>query len=191
MKKQTIATRTLTTLGMLAALALVLVSLIHFPIVPAAPFLEYDPADIPIFVGTFLFGPAAGFALTVIVSVIQGLTVSAASGGIIGIFMHIFATGTYVLIAGILYNKNRTRKGAFAAMAAGSLAMTAVMCLWNLIFTPLFLGQNMGDVAAMLIPAIIPFNLLKAGINSFVTYVVYKPIGRLVFHNSEKAEKSA
>ncbi len=191
MKKQTIATRTLTTLGMLAALALVLVSLIHFPIVPAAPFLEYDPADIPIFVGTFLFGPAAGFALTVIVSVIQGLTVSAASGGIIGIFMHIFATGTYVLIAGILYNKNRTRKGAFAAMAAGSLAMTAVMCLWNLIFTPLFLGQNMGDVAAMLIPAIIPFNLLKAGINSFVTYVVYKPIGKLVFHNSEKAEKSA
>lgn len=191
MKKQTIATRTLTTLGMLAALALVLVSLIHFPIVPAAPFLEYDPADIPIFVGTFLFGPAAGFALTVIVSVIQGLTVSAASGGIIGIFMHIFATGTYVLIAGILYNKNCTRKGAFAAMAAGSLAMTAVMCLWNLIFTPLFLGQNMGDVAAMLIPAIIPFNLLKAGINSFVTYVVYKPIGKLVFHNSEKAEKSA
>lgn len=191
MKKQTIATRTLTTLGMLAALALVLVSLIHFPIVPAAPFLEYDPADIPIFVGTFLFGPAAGFALTVIVSVIQGLTVSAASGGIIGIFMHIFATGTYVLIAGILYNKNHTRKGAFAAMAAGSLAMTAVMCLWNLIFTPLFLGQNMGDVAAMLIPAIIPFNLLKAGINSFVTYVVYKPIGKLVFHNSEKAEKSA
>ena len=52
-------TRKLTTLAMLAALAIVLVALIHFPLVPAAPFLEYDPADIPIFIGTFLFGPAA------------------------------------------------------------------------------------------------------------------------------------
>ena len=55
-------TRKLTTLAMLAALAIVLVALIHFPLVPAAPFLEYDPADIPIFIGTFLFGPAAGLA---------------------------------------------------------------------------------------------------------------------------------
>lgn len=46
-------TRKLTTLAMLAALAIVLVALIHFPLVPAAPFLEYDPADIPIFIGTF------------------------------------------------------------------------------------------------------------------------------------------
>ncbi len=191
MKKQTMSTRTLTTLGMLAALALVLVSIIHFPIIPAAPFLEYDPADIPIFVGAFLFGPAAGFALTVIVSVIQGLTVSAASGGVIGIFMHIFATGTYVLLAGTIYKKNRTRKGAVLAMAAGSLAMTAVMCLWNLIFTPLFLGRELGEVAAMLIPAIIPFNLIKAGINSIVTYLVYKPVGDVIFRNEKKAEKNA
>ncbi len=191
MKKQTMSTRTLTTLGMLAALALVLVSIIHFPIIPAAPFLEYDPADIPIFVGAFLFGPAAGFALTVIVSVIQGLTVSAASGGVIGIFMHIFATGTYVLLAGTIYKKNRTRKGAVLAMAAGSLAMTAVMCLWNLIFTPLFLGRELGEVAAMLIPAIIPFNLIKAGINSIVTYLVYKPVGDVIFRNEAKAEKNA
>lgn len=185
MKKQTIETRKLTTLGMLAALALVLVSIIHFPIIPAAPFLEYDPADIPIFVGTFLFGPAAGLALTVVVSVIQGVTVSAASGGPIGIFMHIFATGTYVLIAGMIYRKNHSQKGALLAMLAGSAAMTAAMCVWNLCFTPLFLGQELKDVIAMLIPAIIPFNLLKAGINSLATYLIYKPIKKVVFKEKE------
>ena len=95
-------TRKLTTLAMLAALAIVLVALIHFPLVPAAPFLEYDPADIPIFIGTFLFGPAAGLALTAVVCVIQGVTVSAASGPI-GIIMHFLATGTFVLLAGNLY----------------------------------------------------------------------------------------
>ena len=47
-------TRKLTTLAMLAALAIVLVALIHFPLVPAAPFLEYDPADIPIFIGLLI-----------------------------------------------------------------------------------------------------------------------------------------
>lgn len=97
-------TRKLTTLAMLAALAIVLVALIHFPLVPAAPFLEYDPADIPIFIGTFLFGPAAGLALTAVVCVIQGVTVSAASGPI-GIIMHFLATGTFVLLAGNLYRR--------------------------------------------------------------------------------------
>ena len=71
-----------TTLGMLAAVAIVLVAVIHLPILPAAPFLEYDPADIPILIGTFLYGPWTGLALTVVVSLLQGITVSAASGWI-------------------------------------------------------------------------------------------------------------
>lgn len=77
--------RKLTALGMLGAISLILVATVHFPIIPAAPFLEYDPADVPILIGTFAFGPVAGFLLTVVVSIIQGMTVSAASGGPIGI----------------------------------------------------------------------------------------------------------
>ena len=44
-------------MAMLVALAVVLVMLIHFPIFPAVAFLEYDPADIPILIGAFAFGP--------------------------------------------------------------------------------------------------------------------------------------
>ena len=179
-------TRKLTTLAMLAALAIVLVALIHFPLVPAAPFLEYDPADIPIFIGTFLFGPAAGLALTAVVCVIQGVTVSAASGPI-GIIMHFLATGTFVLLAGNLYRAHRTRKAALLGLAAGTLAMTAVMCVCNLVFTPLFMGSPVGEVVKLLLPAIIPFNLAKAAINSVITYLVYKPISRLVFGEKEPA----
>ena len=174
------------TLAMLAALAIVLVALIHFPLVPAAPFLEYDPADIPIFIGTFLFGPAAGLALTAVVCVIQGVTVSAASGPI-GIIMHFLATGTFVLLEGNLYRAHRTRKAALLGLAAGTLAMTAVMCVCNLVFTPLFMGSPVGEVVKLLLPAIIPFNLAKAAINSVITYLVYKPISRLVFGEKEPA----
>ena len=94
--------RKLTTMGMMAAVSIILVYLIHFPIFPAASFLEYDPADIPIFICTFLYGPLSGFILTVIVSFIQGFTVSAQSG-IIGVMMHIFATGFFTIVAGNMY----------------------------------------------------------------------------------------
>ena len=71
---------------------------------PAAAFLEYDPADIPILIGTFAYGPIAGFILTIVVSLIQGSTVSAGSG-VIGIVMHIVATGSCTLICGTIYQK--------------------------------------------------------------------------------------
>ena len=87
------ATRKLTTMAMLTAISIVLVAFVHFPLLPAAPWMEYDPADIPIFIGTFMFGPAAGLGLTAVVAIIQGTTVSAGSGWI-GIVMHFLATGT-------------------------------------------------------------------------------------------------
>ena len=171
--------RKLTALGMLGAISLILVSTVHFPIIPAAPFLEYDPADVPILIGTFAFGPIAGFLLTVVVSIIQGMTVSAASGGPIGIIMHIFATGSCVLVAGNIYRRNKTRKTAAVALTVGALIMTGAMVIMNLIFTPLFLGQSMETVIPMLLPAIIPFNLIKAGVNCIITFALYKSITHL------------
>ena len=104
-----ISTRQLVSMAMLGAISIVLVSAIHFPLIPAAAFLEYDPADIPIMICAFAYGPAAGFILTAVVSFIQGMTVSAQSG-IIGIIMHIFATGCCVLVAGNIYKKHKTKK---------------------------------------------------------------------------------
>lgn len=172
--------RKLTALGMLGAISLILVATVHFPIIPAAPFLEYDPADVPILIGTFAFGPVAGFLLTVVVSLIQGMTVSAASGGPIGIIMHIFATGSCVLIAGNIYRRNKTRKTAAIALFVGALVMTGAMVLMNLILTPIFLGTSMEEVIPMLLPAIVPFNLIKAGLNCIITFVLYKSISHLL-----------
>jgi riboflavin transporter FmnP len=172
-------TRKLTTMAMLAAVAVVLVAAVRFPLIPSASFLEYDPADIPIFIGTFLYGPWAGLGLTVVVAVLQGVTVSAQSG-IIGIIMHILSTGTFVVLAGLIYRKMHSRRGAVLALCMGTFAMTVIMCGCNLIFTPIFMGVPVSVVADMLLPAIIPFNLLKASINSIITFLVYKPISRVV-----------
>ena len=182
--------RKLVTMAMLAALSIVLVYVIHFPIFPAASFLEYDPADIPILIGTFAYGPLAGVLLTVVVSVIQGMTVSSGSG-LMGIAMHIFATSILVLVAGNIYRVKHTKKGAVLALICGVLAMTAGMVVFNFI-TPYFITPDLADTAAvaanrefvktLLVPVIVPFNLIKAGVNSVVTFLVYKTVSRHLVH---------
>ena len=177
--KRKISTRQLVSMAMLGAISIVLVAIIHFPLIPAAAFLEYDPADIPILICAFAYGPTAGFLLTVVVSVIQGATVSAASGPI-GVIMHIFATGFCVLVAGNIYKKNKSKKTAVTALICGAIVQTLAMVVMNMIFTPLFMGAPLEVVMAMMIPAIVPFNALKAGINCVITFFLYKSISHLI-----------
>ena len=172
-----VSTKKMAVMAMLAAVSVLLV-LIHIPF-PPAPFLEYDPADIPILIGTFAYGPTAGIIITVVVSIIQGFTLSASSG-IIGIVMHILATGSFALVAGLIYQRKKTRKSAILALGLGVITMTVMMALMNLIFTPIFMGTPEETVAGMLLPIIIPFNLMKASINAVATLLLYKAVSRFI-----------
>lgn len=177
MNKQS-KTSMLAKMGMLVAISVVLVYLIHFPIFPATPFLEYDPADIPILIGSFAFGPLAGILITVVTAVIQGVTVSAASG-VYGILMHVLATGAFVLTAGGIYRGTKTRKKAVIALICGVFAMTLIMIPANLFITPIFMGLPRAAVVELL-PFIIGFNFIKAGINAIVTFFLYKRISNFL-----------
>lgn len=163
--------------AMLTALGVVLALLIRFPIVSSLPFLEYDPADIPVLLCSFALGPVYGLASTVAVSLLQGLTVSGASG-LYGILMHIIATATFVIVSGFVYRKKRTLGGAILSLALGVLSMTAVMIPANLLITPAFMGTTASVVWTMM-PGIVLFNFAKGGINAVVTFFLYKPLKRL------------
>lgn len=165
-------------LGVLAALSC-LMMLIRFPIFPTAPFLEYDMADVPILIGTFLYGPWWGLLLTAVVCILQGITISSASG-IIGILMHFFATGGFVIVAGLIYRRFHTFKGALVSLVCGALTMILLMIPLNLLFTGLFMGTPIDKIAAMLLPVIIPFNAIKGFGNALITMMLYKLIGRVL-----------
>lgn len=180
-------------MGIFAALSIILVYFIHLPIFPAVSFLEYDPADIPIIICSYIYGTGYGLLLTVIVSVVQGMTVSAGSGWI-GILMHIFATGSLVLVgsglrsiilsrrkkADTLQNAERTGFIDAVSVIAGVAAMTVSMALWNLLFTPIFMGVTL-DVVLPLMPFIVLFNIVKASINSVIALAVYRLIPHRVY----------
>lgn len=169
----------LTKMSGMIAISIVLVYLIHFPVFPVVAFLEYDPADIPILIGTFAFGPVGGILLTIVTSVIQGMTVSAASG-IYGILMHIIATSTLVITAGLIYKYHKTKCGAAIALLCSVAAMTVIMVLANLLITPVFMGVPVG-IVWKLMPFIAGFNAIKAGINGAVTFLIYKRISSVLY----------
>ena len=166
------------TMAVLAALSIVLMVLVRFPIIPAAPYLIYEPADVPILIGTFMFGPVAGIAITTVVSAIQATLLS--TDGLVGFVMHMAATGAFAVTAGLIYKRLHHRRGAAVALTAGTVAMTLVMIPVNLIIQPKFYGVPYDAVVKLIVPALIPFNIVKAGINSAVTMFVYKTVSRTV-----------
>ncbi len=174
---QTEKTVKLAKMAMLCAISAVLVIAVQIPF-PPAPFLKYDPADIPIIISAFAFGPVAALVMTAIISFIQAFMLG--GDGLIGFFMHLVATGSFVVVAGNIYKKHKTRKTAVIGLLAGVAVMTLTMMGWNLVITPIFLGVPREAVLGMLLPIILPFNLLKAGINAIVTFLIYKPIAKFL-----------
>ncbi|MCX6090526.1 MAG: ECF transporter S component [Candidatus Atribacteria bacterium] len=165
-------------MGGFSGLSVVLSYLIHCPIIPQAPFLIYDPGDIPVLIMGFKFGSGFGLVITAIVAVL--FAVMTGQGGPWGILMHFLATGTYVLVAGTIYKSKRNLQGAVLGLIFAPLVMTAVMVAANLLVTPLYLGVTRETVLSMLLPAIIPFNLLKGVISGVITFLLYKKVSRFL-----------
>ena len=176
-KKIRIPTRKLCGMAVLAALAVTLACTVHIPYF-AAPFLEYSPSDVPILIASFMYGPVAGLVITIIVSLIQGFTVSASSG-LIGIAMNLLSTGVFVLSAGLVYKFKHNLKGALIGLLTGFLSGVVTMLLWNILFTPIFMGVERSVVLTMLPTTILPFNVLKYAGNAGLTFVLYKATGKL------------
>lgn len=158
-------------LAMLAAIAYLIVSLVRIPVVL---FLKYEPKDVIITIGGFLFGPMASFIVSAVVSLLEMVTIS--ETGFIGCIMNLLSTCTFACTAALVYKKWHTLKGAIAGLALGSVLMVGAMLLWNWLVTPWYMGADRATVEGLLLPAFLPFNLLKAGLNSALTLSLYKPL---------------
>ena len=172
MKKQKLTTKELTTLAMLTAIAYTLVATIRIPIVL---FLKYEPKDVVITIGGFLMGPGAVLISSFVVALIEMFTIS--DTGIIGCIMNLLSTCSFAFTAAYVYKRRHTMAGAIAGLIVGTVVMVCTMLLWNYLITPLYMtGTSRSDIAGMLVPVFLPFNLLKAGLNSGFILLLYKPV---------------
>lgn len=174
---KTFSTKKLCGIAVLTALSVVLVSFVHFPILPAVPFLEYDAADVPIIIAAFLYGVPSALVMTVAVSLLQAFLLG--GNGIIGFVMHVLSTGGFVIIVGLFYKRKRTFGSAMCGMGVGVLFWIFEMTLWNILITPLYMKVPRSVIVEDFLGYIALFNLLKPTINCALTLLLYKNTHKL------------
>jgi riboflavin transporter FmnP len=159
-------------IAMLAAVAYLLVFFVRIPVVL---FLNYEPKDVVVTIGGFLFGPIASFIISIVVSLVEMVTIS--TTGPIGALMNLISTCSFACTAAFIYKKRRNLTGAIIGLLVGSVTVIVTMLLWNYLITPLYMmGTSRAQIADMLVPVFLPFNALKAGFNTTLTLLLYKPL---------------
>ena len=173
MEKQRISTRYMAVVAMFSAVAYVAV-LVSKVIPDVAGFLSYEPKDVVIVIGGFIFGPLTSVLISTIVSFIEMISISAT--GPYGMLMNIVSSCAFTVTAAWIYKRQHSQKGAVIGLAVGVLVLAACMAVWNYVVTPFYMGVPREQVAAMLTTVFIPFNLVKGGINAGLAMLLYKPI---------------
>lgn len=185
-------TKKITIVAMLSAMAYILMFLSKM--IPAVQgFLQYDAKDVVITIGGFILGPLYAFIISVVVSLLELLTVS--DTGLIGLLMNIISTAAFSCSAAFVYKKTKSMKGAFLSLTVATLALVAIMLLWNYCVTPLYMKIPREVIVPMLPTVFLPFNLVKGIINSGFILFTYKPIVTAmkkmgIIQNSSKETKN-
>lgn len=173
--------RELVTLAIFSALGMAL-SFIQIPIFPPAPYLQYDPSGIVTLTVALMYGPAAGIMVQ-LVSWIPKLIMSP-----LGSLLTFVAMIGAVLVVGFIYKKFHNLKGAIVAIVVGSVIFTTIAIAMNFVITPIYTpGVTVEAVASMVVPILLPFNIIKCVINGVVTGLLYKPVSNLVKMRDSRA----
>lgn len=169
------STRQLVTMALMCAIA-ALFSFVQIPLIPGVPFLTYDPSLVPAMVCGFAFGPGAGFVVGAMAAVIHGLIL----GEWVGTLMNIMATLFFVVPAALIYRRMHTFKGGVLGLILGSLLAVAGAIFTNLTIGVWFWYGSVDAILPLILPALVPFNLVKTILNSVITMVVYKAVSNLI-----------
>ena len=163
------------TIALLCAIS-VLLSFVEFPLLPGVAWLSYDASIMPAAVCGFAYGPAAGLACGIISVVAHGILFADFTGAL----MNLLVVIGFILPSALVYKKIHTLKGAIIGLALGIVFAVIMAVLGNLVVTPAWLGVPLDAVVAMIVPILIPFNLLKGLLNAILTLIVYKAISNLI-----------
>lgn len=168
-------TRQLVTMALMAAIG-ALLAFVQIPLIPGVTFLTYDPSFVPAMICGFAFGPGAGVAVGSIGVIIYGLIM----GDWVGALMNVIMAVCYVLPAALIYRKFHTFKGAIAGFAVSCVTVLIGALIANLTVGVWFWYGSTDVIMPLLLPAVVPFNLAKAILNSVLTMVIYKAVSNLI-----------
>ena len=186
-------THKLAVTAMLSAAATVLMAL-DFPIpflIP--PFVKMDFSELPALLAAFSLGPAWGAVVCLVKNLIN-LTMSSTNG--VGELCNLLIGLCFVIPAGLIYKRWKTRWGALIAALAGAALMAACSVPVNYFisypfytsFMPLetIIGMyqslipSVDGLLACLVIFNAPFTLLKGLLDTALCFLIYKPLSPLL-----------
>ncbi len=173
------STKQMVAIAFFGALAVVLMWFPKFPLLPAVPFMSYDFSDVPVLIGTFSLGPAAGFFIVTIKNILYFITRS--RSGLIGTYMNWSTTLIFAVVAGLVYHYlKRSRWGALWGMVLGTVLFTVVAVVNNIYIALPAWGIPTEQIAPLVTSAVIPFNLLRGLISTIMTMLLYRRSADLI-----------
>ena len=196
MNKKKMTTQMITQIGMLGAIATVLM-LFEIPLPFAPSFYEIDFSEVPVLIGCFAIGPLAG-ALIELVKIVLNFVINGTVTAGVGEIANYIIGISLCIPAGIIYKKSKTKKAAVLGLFVGTVFMTILGCFVNAyILLPTYaaafkmpidalvqmgtaVNANITNLFTFVMFAVAPFNLLKGILDSIIVMAVYKKISPIL-----------
>lgn len=193
-------TRTLVEIGMLGAIATVLM-LFEFPLpFIAPPFYEIDLSEVPVLVGAFALGPAAGATIE-LVKILINLLINGTATAFVGEIGNYIIGCSFIIPAALIYKKKKSKTNALIGMVIGTIIMTVFGCFLNAyVLLPTYaaafgmpidaiiemgtaINPGIDNIMTFVIIAVAPFNIIKGIVVSICTMLIYKHISPILKGN--------
>lgn len=197
-KEAVFTTRKMAMIGMFAAIATILY-LFDFPLPFAPGFYKLDFSELPVLVGSFAFGPAAGVMIEFL-KILLKLFIKGTTTAFVGDLANFVVGCSFVLPASAFYAFRKNKKNAVIACVLGTLTLTVFGTAFNAVYLlPSFAklyGMPLEDILAMgaainplvqegsivsfVAACVAPLNLIKGATVSLVTLLVYKSLSPII-----------
>ena len=194
MQNSTSKVRVLTGTAMLGAVAAVLMYL-EFPIPIMPAFVKLDVSELPALIASFAYGPVSGILVCLIKNLIKLPSTSTAA---VGELFNFVMGALFVGVAGLVYKRNKTRKGAIIGALLGALVMAVVSVPYNyFIVYPAYvimyhlpldaiigmyqaINPSVDGLLACLLVFNLPFTFVKGALDAALCFLVYKPLSPIL-----------
>lgn len=197
-KEPVFGTRKVAMIGMFSAIAMIL-HIFDFPLPFAPEFYKLDFSELPILIGTFAFGPAAGVMMEFI-KILLKLFVKGTSTAFVGDLANFVVGCSFILPASVVYAFRKSRKSAIAACITGTVILTLFGTAFNAVYllpafsklygmpldTILEMGAKInplvteGSIVSFVAACVAPLNIIKGLSVSIITLLVYKPLSPII-----------
>ena len=190
--------RRVSIIGICSALATVL-HILDFPLLFMAPeFYKLDFSELPVMLCGFFLGPSAAVTCEGL-KILLKLLLKGTSTAFVGDFAN-FAVGcSLVLPAVIIYHLRKSKKSAILGLLTGTVVITIFGTAFNAIYLlPKFaqlygmpldaivgmgtaIHDSINSVTTFVMFCVAPLNLVKGGMVSVLTMLLYKRVARPLF----------